>query len=365
MKIGLLTIHDALNYGAIFQAYATQEIFSRYGDVEIINYQNPHIKKTYAMLNIKFSSRFLKDIIREFCLLKSKISKKEKFNCFFQKYYSVTDKTNLHDINNNLYDVYVCGSDQIWNSKVTNGNCLINEDYFLKFAPEGAKKISYASSLGNHRFDVLHIDVIRKLLDRFDFISVREKDGAEYLEQILSREVTQVLDPTLLLSKDEWIKKLNLEEKSYLDDYILVYTVPRSDLLKDVVCYYSKTGVNVISVDSNLMKIHGVNRQIRDASPTELLNLILNAKMVITDSFHGVCFSINFRKNFLAISSGELSNRMENILNLVGMKNRFIQSLSDIEKLKNVKSEDYNISMQLLEEHKKESLNFISRAFSL
>ncbi|GGI71357.1 hypothetical protein GCM10007978_06640 [Shewanella hanedai] len=364
MKIGLLTIHNALNYGAVFQAYATQEVLSRHGKTEIINYKNSHIEKVYSIFNVKPNSKILRHLVRDLLLLKSKVTKKVKFNCFFDDYFNLSEEYNFNNISSSKYDLYVCGSDQIWNPKVTNGCDIINEDYFLGFIPTGVKKISYASSLGNYRFDIKQEKQVKYLLGTFDYISVREKDGTDYLESILGGRVKQVLDPTLLLSKEEWIGKLNLRQKHDIEEYILVYTVPRSSLLKDVVDFYSKTGIKIIAVDSNLIKIAGVDEQVRDAGPQELLNLILNAKMVLTDSFHGVCFAINFKKDFAAISSGTLSNRMKNILSLVGMEDRFIESLNDIRALEPINDEVYLKSLLLLEEHKKISIDYLKKALS-
>lgn len=363
MKIAVMTIHNALNYGAVFQAYATQEILSKYGKVEIINYQNKHIEKVYKTFNIRLNHNMPKDVVRDLYLLKSKLLKKSKFNEFFKNKFILTKATDFIDSSLDTYDVYVSGSDQIWNPRITNGVDALNKDYFLSFVPDNSIKISYASSLGNYRFNLVQEKEVKELLERFDFLSVREKDGAEYLENILGKEVNQVLDPTLLLSKDEWIKKLKLKEENSNEEYILVYTVPRSELLKDVISFYAKKGIKIISVDPSIRSTGKVDKQIRDAGPEEFLNLLLNAKMVITDSFHGVCFSINFKKDFLAVSSGALSNRMKNILNLVSMEDRLILSMNEIDKINSINGDKFNEAHKLLEQCKSYSLSYLDKVF--
>lgn len=359
-----MTIHNALNYGALFQAYATQEVLSRYGKVDIINYQNKHIEKVYKTFNIRINHTFLKGFIRDLFLLKGKLSKKRKFKKFFNSRLNFTELTDFRKGSLKVYDLYVSGSDQIWNPLCTNGNSVVNEHYFLQFAPVGARKISYATSLGSFRFNVDQLEKAKTLLEPFDNLSIREKDGKEYLESLLGKEVEQVLDPTLLLSKSDWIKKLGLQKNKFNTDYILVYTVPRSDLLKKVVDYYSKKDIKIIAVDSNIRKLGAVDKQIRDAGPEEFLNLFLNAKKIITDSFHGVCFSINFQKDFLAVSSGQQSNRMNNILELTGLEDRFIDSIESISSLDDLGSIDFINAHKLLDEKKAESFKYLSKAIT-
>lgn len=359
-----MTIHNALNYGAIFQAYASQEVLSKYGNVDIINYQNKHIENIYKTFNVRINRHLLKALARDLFLLKVKLSKKRKFKNFFNLRMNFTRSTDFIKVNLNAYDLYVSGSDQIWNPLCTNGNGNINEHYFLHFAPVGARKISYATSLGSFRFKADQEQKAKALLESFDYLSVREKDGKEYLESLLGKDVEQVLDPTLLISKSDWIKKLGLQKNKFNKDYILVYTVPRSELLKKVVDYYSRKDTKIIAVDSNIRKLGSVDKQVRDAGPEEFLNLFLNAKKIITDSFHGVCFSINFQKDFLAVSSGQQSNRMNNILELTGLEDRFIDSIESISSIDNLSAIDFINAHKFLDENRAESFKYLSKAIT-
>lgn len=361
MKIALLTIHNAYNYGAVLQAYATQETLSKYGDVEIINYQNRYILKTYSIFNVGFNTGLIKGIVREVFLLQNKLKRKVNFERFISSKLKLSESVSEDFKLDDSYDVYVCGSDQIWNPKITNNQSEINSDYFFYRVPEKSKIISYASSLGNHRFLKEHETRAQELLARFSSLSVREKDGQEYLESLLEKKVTHVLDPTLLLSRDEWIERLKLKADKK-EEYILVYTVPRSPLLKEVIAYYASKNIKIISVDPGLRKTGKVNKQVRSASPESFLELLLNAKLVITDSFHGVCFSINFKKDFIAVSSGLVSNRMKNILSITGLDNRLIENASQLKGIKNISDEEFETAHKRLDNERKNSILFLENA---
>ena len=350
MKIGLLTIHDALNYGAVLQAYASQEVLSRYGDVEIIDYHNRHIERVYSLFNVPFDSRLPKSLLRDLYLFKNKLVRAKKFKSFRDRYLRLSERNESDGALPDLYELFVCGSDQIWNPKITNGTTTLNEDYFFGALPKEVRKISYASSLGSHRYTPAQEGRVKELLSSFEVLSVREKDGVDYLSGFLGRDVYQVLDPTLMLTKEEWKERMGLKEQTAEEDYILVYTVPRSSLLKGAIEYYSNKGAKVVSVDPSLRSAGKVDKQIRCAGPEELLTLILNAKAVVTDSFHGVCFSINFKKEFVALSSGALSNRMRNLLEIAGLESRYVELCDDLKKMPSISDGDYRSAEASLSE---------------
>jgi len=367
MKIGLLTIHNALNYGALFQAYATQEIFSRYGKVEIIDYKNRHIEKHYLPFSISRISLSWKaplQFAREIYLFKGKLYRSKKFREFWGERLSVSKKKFHPRGGVSGYDLLICGSDQVWNPRITNSCDSINEDYFFSGAPSDVRKISYASSFGSYRYSDKDVSRLKILLDSIGCLSVREQDGAQYIQGVLGREVPVVLDPTLLLTKEEWVNKIGLRENDRKTDYILAYTVPRSSHLKEAVNHYSKLGYKVILVDPALIPIGRAGEQRRDVGPEEFLNLILNAKLILTDSFHGVCFSINFKKNFFAFNSGDSSNRIRNILSLVGLESRLIESTDLLAGMELISDEDYRNAHCTLDKLRDYSFGYIDRSMN-
>ncbi|MGD9624399.1 MAG: polysaccharide pyruvyl transferase family protein [Arcobacter sp.] len=362
MKIALITIHNANNYGAILQTFATYKILSRLGDVDIIDYENRHISISLDLVRLKFTIHGILGMGKDIFRLIPRYKAIKKFRTFSEKYFKMSKKINKDDIDFPNYDLYVCGSDQIWNPNCISDNSQIDEIYFLNFAPKDSKKISYASSLGNYRFTIEEQNKVSNLLNDFSFLSVREKDGKEHLESFLNKEIKHVLDPTLLLSKKEWIETFDLKENISDEKYILVYSVPKSKLIKDAIEYFSKKlNLAVIALDQNLSMGTKVDKHIRDAGPIEYLNLFLNASFIITDSFHGTCFSVNFQKQFVSIAPGIHSNRIESFLNTINLENRIIRNKDNFENIEEIGNKEYDESLNLLNNFRDESIKYLER----
>lgn len=362
MKIALITIHNANNYGAILQTFATYKVLSKYGEVDIIDYNNKHISISLDLIRLKFTPHGILGMGKDFCRIYPRYKAIKKFKSFTKEYFNVSKQVDKNNIELESYDLYVCGSDQIWNPNCISGAYEIDKNYFLTFAPLSSKKISYASSLGNYKFSKEEQKQVAMLLKDFDFISVREKDGKEHLESFLDKEVRHVLDPTLLLSKKEWIRNFNLKEKSTDEKYILVYSVPKSELIKDAIKYYSKKlNLPVFALDQNLSMGVKVDKHIRDAGPIEYLNMFLKASFIITDSFHGTCFSVNFGKQFVSIAPGIHSNRIESFLTLLELQDRIIRNNSSFNNIKKIEKENYDKIFDLLYKYKLLSLDYLDR----
>jgi hypothetical protein len=335
MKIALITIHDANNYGAVLQAYATKKILSQYGEVSTINYNNPHLANHLDFIRFKLSIHGLKMFLHDLLRLKERYTTINKFKNFIKENMNLTLSVSKKEIEEgamNEFDVYVCGSDQIWNPDIINAKGAIDTTYFLAFAPDGTKKISYASSMGAHIFTENEKIQLKKLLTDFEKISVREASSKDMLQDLLNRKVEHVLDPTLLLSKEEWIKTLNIDvnNRRLKEEYILVYSVPKSDLMITAVEYYKeKLGLKVAIIDQGLKPFVKCDYHIKDAGPKDFIELFANASFIITDSFHGTCFSVNFEKQFVSVSSGKLAGRMESLLKLLNIEQKIIQSPKD------------------------------------
>ncbi len=343
MKIALITIHYGTNYGATLQAFATKKILSQYGEVETINYINPRLQYKSNLIRFEPSIQGIKMMIHDILRLKDRNKVVKKFKKFTKSNLNInlSELVTQQDIQNgviNDFDVYVCGSDQIWNPKVVSKNGELDPVYFLNFVDKPAKKISYASSMGGYRFRDSEKVKIKDLLKDFTIISVRESDDQEMLSQFLEREVFHVLDPTLLLSKEEWFEILKIDKnyRSQKEDYILVYGVQKTPLLKKVVEFViNKLGnKKVVIIDQAFKPLINAGFHIKDAGPIEFIELFANARFIITDSFHGVCFSINFKNPFVAVSPAWLGkNRIESLLNLLGLKHRLLNDEKNIDKL--------------------------------
>lgn len=338
MKIALITIHEANNYGAILQTYATQETLSSFGSVETIDYENRHIAQSLNLIRFNLSAHGVlgtgKDILR--IIPRSKAIR--KFREFSGAHIKKTKKITKKELSEGIlgkYDTYVAGSDQIWNPSCISKENKIDETYFLNFAPKESIKISYASSIGSHTFSKNEEPKIKELLNEFHAISVRESGAKQHLENLLGKEVHHVLDPTLLIERQAWEKLIQPPKKEEnKSKYILFYTVPKAKLTKKAANYYKeKLGIKVVSIDQGLYSGSVVDRQIRDAGPIEFLDAIKNAEFIVTDSFHGVCFSLIFSRPFIAIAPGKHSNRIESLLTLLGIENRLARREEDFESI--------------------------------
>jgi hypothetical protein len=286
----------------MLQAYATQKILSRYGEVKIIDYKTEHLKKTMQVVKFGHSFRdFLrtaKDIFRLFPryrLIKS-------FKEFQNKYFIQTDEINnfnqLKALEND-FDIFVSGSDQIWNPKILEG---FDSAYFLNFI-KNKKKISYASSAGSYVYNNLEKAQLKSYLEGFNHISVREDDLKVQCATILERDDIQtVLDPTLLLSKKEWLDAFKIKSNNATTNYILIYTLTKDTFTKEIINKITEIlNMEVIAIDQDPFLGYKVNERKNNIGPIEYLELFANASFVITNSFHGTAFSINFNIPFISI----------------------------------------------------------------
>ncbi|NJO18208.1 MAG: polysaccharide pyruvyl transferase family protein [Thioploca sp.] len=340
MKIALITFsRDNINYGTVLQAFAMEKILSRYGEVETINYFYPLLQ--YRLIPIRFepSIRGIQMMIHDILRFKDRNKVIKKLKKFIEINLNPSNLVTRQDIQNgaiNNFDVYVCGSDQIWNPNAVSKDGNLDPIYFLNFVNKPAKKISYGSSMGGYRFRDSEKAKIKNLLKDFTTISVRESDDQKMLSQLLEREVFHVLDPTLLLSKEEWLEALKIDKnyRSQPENYILVYGIVKNPLLNKVVkSVVKRFKKKIIIIDKAFKPLTKADLHIRDAGPIEFIELFANASLVITNSFHGVCFSINFKKPFMVVHPMSGGNRIESLLNLFGLQSRFINDEKDIYKL--------------------------------
>ena len=224
-KVGIMTWHTYNNYGSVLQAYATQKIIANNTNFtpELIHYM-PKQKKVSLLKKLKIKNILFK-IFNSGSKLKENIYVHgEKFNDFRNKYFKYStnckDATELFLLNNE-YEKFVCGSDQIWAPTV------FDENYFLSFVDNNSKKISYAPSIGMNSIENKEIrENMASLIKTFDSLSIREESGKEIIKSICGKNASVVLDPTLLLSKEEWkenfqLDKTNIEKDSYILCYFL------------------------------------------------------------------------------------------------------------------------------------------------
>lgn len=350
MKIGIFTFPNSISYGAALQMYALYRSVQKLGyETEVINYHNIYMKNEKHTKNL--TSPSFKFVLKTFV---RKIVHQKKYHGFkaFEKkriklypYNPVTNKSDLLHIGNR-YDAIICGSDQVWNPYITNEDL----SYFLDFCGEKTRRISYAPSFGVDEISEGFSDKISKELNKFHSISVREASGRNLIKRFVDKEIELVLDPTFLLSKNEW-ESLESPFCKIKDEYVLYYVVKNSPKLFSFCRNFAKkNGLNMIVVDGNILyKIRNKDPFIKyaiDVTPSEWLNLVHNAKYVVTNSFHGTAFSIIYRKDFYLEMPSIANSRLVHILEFLGLQNRVLNQFDLIE----ASSVDYfNVEKKLSE----------------
>ena len=358
MKIGIVTFHRAINFGGVLQAFALQNILKIKGyDCEIIDYYCPFIEAHYRTKNyftILQLKRFFYTLLYN-GELKRNIKGFEKFLANYlkiskNKYYPI----NLVEINE-YYDKFITGSDQVWSPTCAG----FDSGYFLSFVTDNSKKISYAASFGTKELPFSKTEEYINRLKQFWAISVRETSGSKIVYDLIGKKVKVVLDPTLLLKKQQW-EELFDDKKYHKEKYILVYMISEDKRILELAKKMSrKTGKKVFYINDRIYKTKGVEN-LRKVTPDEWVRLFLNADMVFTNSFHGIAFSINFNKEFYAYYlQGNLSanERIINILSIFCLENRLEKK--EICCLESIDYEKINKKLEVL---RNESITFLSNS---
>ena len=307
-RVKLLTIHWGLSYGAIMQTYATCKMLELHGhDVSVVNLIHPQFKRYYT--NIR--AFFLMFMNFQFWLFKCRY-----FSKLTRKIYEIGPNTLSNDC-----DYIVVGSDQVWNRALTSP---LNLAFFVNFN-EDAQKVSLSSSFGKSHWDEdeLYTRQVRGLLSKFSAISVRENSGATILSENFNLHSTVLIDPTLAYANYE---NLILDEKE--KNCIYTFFVTQNER--------NKTIAKRISSDLSIPLFkHSKFSYYFKNGPRNWLTYIKKSRLVITDSFHGLVFSLIFRKPFIVLCSDENKfTRLQNLLNMIGLENRFVKSIEDYESRK-------------------------------
>lgn len=309
-KIGILTFHASHNFGSMLQAFALQKTLKKMGYLcQIINFRSKDQIENCSGVYQK-PVRDLKGILRKLLLFpfrKELTEKHNRFERFLNDCLLCTPiyKTEQEVLKNcSDFDVYICGSDQIWNMKAKDFNWI----YFLPF--KNGKKIAYAPSAGDNTY-LSNKDKIKELLSRFSAICVREEKLSVVLSDLLPQKPTVLVDPTLLLLPEEWEKYIS-KEPIVKGDYLFLYSpyhmsdlvhiIPKDNKLPvvicsplDLTCLYSPKYVKCLS-----------------SGPWEFLNLIYHSKGVVSGSFHAAVFAKLFKKPLYCIDMGKES-RINNL----------------------------------------------------
>lgn len=339
MKIGIITIHNSPSYGACLQSYALYQYISMLPDTEceIIDLHRPYQEDYIPSKKYKvYSSRkqsligtlinFMKDLLgrkKNQYFSPVSVRKFAKFNATIKMsrpYFGIDD---LY-ANPPLYDIYITGSDQVWNPE--QPYCM--EPYFLTFAPEGKKRISYAASIGVTSLPDEVKKWYKKWLAHYNAISIREEQGKRLLESFVNNSIVKVADPTFLLDVERW-KSLSIvpDAKKH---YILLFTLDQKpELLTYAKRLSRESGLLLYNLAQIQPDSDGTYIAVTDAGPREFLGYIAHADLVITDSFHCTAFSIIMgTKNFYTYVAplNQRRSRIVDLLDLYGLSSHLLNT---------------------------------------
>ena len=361
MKIGILTYHRAINYGAVLQCYALYTTLHKMGhDVEIIDYRPETIERYRNIFRKKdFYNKpnvlaKIKYIISCITLIWSKRKTNKKFDNFLWNHFKLSSTiNNSHEITN-YYDIIFFGSDQIWSPTICEG---LDKIYYGQFDKGNTKFVSYAASIGN--VEQLNNELKEKFgryILSYDSISVRENVLSDYIKHHFNIDATVVCDPSLLLNKSDYERMLVKPNET---NYVAYFNLERSNCAEIFAkSIAQQLNSEIIKLGANINPLHKKTcKQKSNLSPAEFLGYLYYAKCVVTDSFHATSFSIILHKNFYTTQKISNNERAKTILNVAGLSDRFVNSNDNIE-FTNI---DYTNVDERLEKYRKSSMSFINK----
>lgn len=369
MKIAVITRHAISNYGSLLQAIATQKIIEELGHrCEIIDYvrtdeEPENWEKNALSCKTEWNNNPIKKAAYLIMRKPESVKAGKKFFKMQQQYLHLTRRySSLEELKNNppKADIYMTGSDQVW-GPVCNGS--YDDAYFLSFAPNGKRKIAFAASMGKMKLNETAKKMFSEYLPSYSKIAVRENAAAEYLrEQGLSCKT--VLDPTLMIDGNAWRELAKTSKKKLKKKYILIYQIHNGKGLNAYSKEMSKRlGLPLIRVSPSFHQIIRSGKFIYLPNVADFLNLIDNASFIITDSFHGTAFAINFNTPFAEVlPDNGTSSRNVSILNLTGLNDRIVTNSEALKALS--LSMDFINANKLLNQNRERSRNILNDMLS-
>lgn len=326
-RIGILTFQRAINYGAALQMYALQKKIRDLGaNAEIIDFICPYIfdgYKPFHLRNIIHPRALMGDILN-FSIRKSRNKHFHDFIRDNMRFSQPVDTESL-SILSDAYDIYITGSDQVWNPLITGSESA----YFLDFVKDKNKRRSYAASFGVSEWPPSSLPVT-KLLESMDSISVREEAGKKLIQSLTSRtaSVTVDVDPVFLLEKNSWLSMIRKDrtKKPYLFIYLVGGGNP-DDMYRTASKLAQEQHLDIINLRYNRSlrhKEYEIGNVVYDAGPDDFVSFIANASCVVTNSFHATAFSIIFHKDMYVSMPDKVGSRISNLFSITSIEGRVI-----------------------------------------
>lgn len=367
MKISLITLHRVFNYGSVLQTYATQRVIEELGhSCEVVDYYTEQrtFKRLLAGGGKYRSKNVMLNLFFYYARFLSLIIKKITFGSFIKKYIHLSKlkyiDSNSLQRNPPQADVYIVGSDQVWNSVYNEG---IDKGFFLDFVNNGSNKIAFSSSFGLNKLKNEEMDETKELLLDFQAISVREQQAVEIIEELGLDTPIVVIDPTLQISSSIWRQLAS--KRLVKQKYLLLMLLYNED--NNATEYARKIadekGLVLVKLSWDLFKDKRIDKLFSHRSPQDFLSLFSNADYIVTNSFHGLAFSLTFEKQFTIVKRNEFNSRIESLLQIVGLEERLVDTDLDMQIVN--KSIEYSAVGNLLNIERDVAKQFLIRNISL
>ncbi len=369
MKIGILTFHRALNYGAVLQCYGLYKtLLSMGNEVEIIDYRPEYVERHRQLLqsfNLRRShglSNILRTLLISLLEFRYRADAARRFDSFVQSQLTLTPKVTPETQLPSSYDAIIVGSDQVWSPKICYG---FDPLYWGEFSNNNSRLISYAASIGNpNKLSESEWTTIGKLIPRFQHVSVRESQFKEQIERRFKVPVSCNLDPSLLLSREEYD---SIADDCLLDDYVVAFSVVETKNFipfAKIVSQRLHCSLVIVSAKGEPF-IFRNDREVKRLYPTVggFLGIIKKAKCVVTTSFHGTVFSIIYGIPFYSINHHS-NTRVSDLLSSLGLMDRLVTLDEDLLCGFQYKGVDYTEPYQKLNELRENSLRYLNKSLS-
>lgn len=362
MKIGIITIHFGTNYGSSLQVYAlfnkVKSLVPR-ANIHVINYIPERYNFKNRFLRTRKKINGIKKIIYLILSAPLKITNENKFISFQKKFVDLDKKCTRSSIRKRYgdFDIVITGSDQVWNSDYNSG---FDENYFIDFVSKKTKRVAYAASCGKNNYSSNEWNEIVDRLSHFKSVSVRENDTCEKINSS-GVNCQWVLDPTFFVDKYEWIR-ISQKPSVDLSNYLLIYCLDDDEktLIPIAKKIAKEKGLKTVILSyGHFWLKYDADCTLLNQNPQQFLWLVNNAEYIVTNSFHGICFSINFEKQFVAIKRNKYNNRLDSILSLFNLQNRYIDQNTILDTIGSI---DYETINHIREAELRKSEDFLRRA---
>lgn len=363
-KVLVITRHAIANYGSLLQAVATQKAVENLGvECKIIDYirkDEYHANSTVTIAKTKKRIRKNPVLFMLYCIIRfpENVIINRKFEKMRKKILPMTECIHTkEELRNKLEDAdyYMTGSDQVFGPVLYGG---YDWSYFLDFVPDSRKKIAYAASFGKMEIDSEDAKKMQRLLNRYDHVAVRENQAVGLLKE-WNIDANQVIDPTLLFNAQEWKKLINYSDNKNKNKYVLIYQIHNNKELSDYAKKFAKKmNLPLVRVSAMIHQCFKGGKFVAVPKLSDFLTYINNAAYIVTDSFHGTAFAINFNTPFVTLMPKTgTSARNISLLELTGLTGQIAKDAEDFHVLD--KKVDFSKANEVLELERKRSIDIL------